>query len=145
MPKTEEPDLGPNVERQLRSALDRVQPPPSLPRYQSEPARPWRFAPLALAAALTGVVALSAFAAAGEVSPAVVMNRISTAIQAEPEITPVPAPSENPKAAAPEHAATSAPQPKETSEPKETPEPSERPEPSDHASPPPGGDDHGDR
>lgn len=133
MPRTEQPDLGPNFERQLRSALDGVQPRPASPRYLSDRARPWRFAPLALAAGLSGIVALSAFAAAGAVSPAVVMNRISTAIQSEPENTPAPAPPQNPKAAESEHAATSAP------EPEETPEPSERPEPES------GGDDQSDR
>lgn len=138
MPKTEEPDLGPNVERQLRKALDGVQPRHSSPRYLESRAQPWRFAPVALAAGATGVVALSAFAATGAVTPAVVMNRISTAIQPAPENTPPPAPAESPKAVEPDHQSTSAP------EPKETPEPSERPEPEPSEPAESGGDEHTD-
>lgn len=132
MPKTDEEPLGPIFDYQLRSALDRVQPRFSAPRYARAGRLPgWHLAPVALAIAITGVLALSVSAATGKVNPAVVMNRISTAIEptAEPSQTPEPTPKESPKAIAPVQAA---PQP----EPKETPEPSERPEPVQSASTP---------
>lgn len=143
MPKTDDSELEPNLERQLRSALDRVQPRFSSPRYAGHRSTPWRVAPIALAAGVTGVAVLSLSAAAGSLNPAVVVNRISTAIQPAAETTPTPAPvpEESPKPAPPVHQAEPAPEPTERPEPKPAPEPTEGPEPG-QTTPPESGDEH---
>lgn len=137
MPKTDEEPLGAAFDHQLRSALDRVQPRFSAPRYASAGRLPaWRLAPVALAIAITGILALSVSAATGTVNPSVVMNRISTAIQPVPEPTamPGPTPTETPKAVAPIHQTTE-PEPKESPEPRESPGPTpSSPEPGDDRS-----------
>lgn len=145
MPKTDDEGLDPVLERQLRAALDEVKPRFSAPRYGVDGPHAWRLAPVALAIAVTGVLALSLSAATGSVNPAVVMNRISTAIEPalEPSSTPTPSPEESPKAvvpAPPPHEATSPPEPRESPEPAEHPEPA----PSSTASSPSPepGDDH---
>jgi hypothetical protein len=85
MRKTDFDALTPGQQWRLRIALDRVMPPFSPPRYQARRAslfRPWRFAPATLALAITGVLALSAYAATGSANPAVWGQRAESTIQA---------------------------------------------------------------
>jgi hypothetical protein len=100
MPKTDRDPLGPSFQWRLRSALDRIEPPPSAPRYATaspRAARPPRFARVALASGVTGILALTAFAATGSANPAVWTQRIVTTIKPIPVVVePSPTPEETP-------------------------------------------------
>lgn len=146
MPNTDPDDLHPTLIARLRAELDRVRPPHTMPRYaiSPPPIGAWRLAPLILAIAFTGILALTAFAATGSPNPAVWTNRVETVIHPpSPSPTPEeqPAPTQPPAApaAAPTHAPTHRVQP--TSSPEhESPEPedghgSPRPSASPSASP----------
>jgi len=129
MPKTDDDSLGPVLERRLRRELDRVQPRFSSPRYLSHPGQfvgTWRFAPVALAVSLGGILALTASVATGSANPVVWTQRVVTVIEANPTPNPQPSPVER-KAAPPavpshqpEHEAPSA---SKSAEPAESPEP----------------------
>ena len=146
MPKTDDDSLGPVLQRRLRRELDRVQPRFSSPRYLSHPRQhvgTWRFAPVALAVSLAGILALSAFVATGSANPVVWTQRVVTVIEANPTQNPQPSPVERKAAPAtlathqPEHLApsTSEPaEPAETPEPRRSAEPGESPEAGDHHS-----------
>lgn len=100
MPKTERDPLGPSFQWRIRSALDRIEPPPSAPRYaiaSPRAARPLRFARVGLASGITGILALSAFAATGSANPAVWTQRIVTTIRPIPPVVePSPSPEQTP-------------------------------------------------
>jgi len=84
MRKSDFDALTPGQQWRLRIALDRVMPPFSPPRYQAwrtSVVRTWRFAPMTLALALTGVLAMSAYAATGSANPAVWGQRAESTIQ----------------------------------------------------------------
>lgn len=139
MSKIDPDGLHPTLAARLRAELDRIHPPHGEPRYLTSRARvrTWRLAPVALAAACMGVVALTAFAATGSPNPAVWTNRVETVINPP---SPTPSADESPSpsqpaapAAAPAHNPTA--EPTEQAEPTSSPE-HESPEPSDdHASP----------
>lgn len=145
MSKTEDDPLGPAFTWRLRSALDRVVPPHTPPRYLSasvaRPA-PFRFAPAALAAAVAGVVALGAFATTGSANPIVWTQRAAASIESaghapaaapSPQASPSPE-KESPRPQAvpppthdPEHEASPQPEPSEAPERPSSPEPSSSP------------------
>ena len=138
MSNTDPDELHPTLSARLRAELDSVRPPHTVPRYaiSPPPVRAWRLAPLILATAFTGILALTAFAATGSPNPAVWTNRVETVIH-PPSPSPThedqPAPTQPPAepAAAPTHAPTDKAQP--TSSPGH-----ESPEPEDgHGSPRP--------
>ena len=145
MPKTDRDPLGPGFEWRLRHALDRVQPRHSSPRYQSAatPAvRSWRLAPAALALALVGVLAMSAYAATGSANPAVWTRQAVTVIQSAGHAPAggsesQPAPLGNAAHPTPPAGAGQGPalKPSPRPEPSESPEPSSSPEPSESADP----------
>jgi hypothetical protein len=148
MSKTDPDELDPRVKARLRAELNAVRPPSSLPRYATEraPVGAWRLAPVALAVAFTGILALTAFAATGSPNPAVWTNRVETVINPpSPSPTPESEPTGEPRTgspAAPTHRPTAEPseqpEPANTPEPTESPEPPQSPEPSDdHQSPSP--------
>jgi hypothetical protein len=142
MSKTEDDPLGPAFTWRLRSALDRVAPPHTPPRYLSasiaRPA-PFRFAPAALAAAVAGVVALGAFATTGSANPIVWTQRAAASIESAghaPAASPSPSPETEspgpvvaPPTQAPEHEASPQPEPSEAPERPSSPEPSSSPKP----------------
>jgi hypothetical protein len=142
MSKTDRDSLDPMLQARLRAELSAVRPPSSEPRYASAaaPIRVWRLAPLMLAIAFTGILALTAFAATGSPNPAVWTNRVETVIN-----PPAPSPSPESEPAQPQSqgAPATAPAHKPTAPPTERAEPSgspahESPEPSDdHESPNP--------
>lgn len=141
MSKTDDDSLGPRFDRMLQAELHRVRPLYSTPRYLSEAhprLRLWRFAPVALAMSLAGILVLSAFVATGSANPVVWTQRVVTVLESNPTPTPEAAPAQ-PKAApqtgathAPEHQAPATSQPPEGSE---TPEPGETPQPDRSAQP----------
>src|SRR5579859_7103599 len=98
MSKTEGDPLGPAFTWRLRAALDRVVPPPAPPRYQSAASAstgPLRFAPAALAVAVAGFVALTAFATTGSANPVVWTERATSTIESvghPPDVAPGPQP-----------------------------------------------------
>jgi len=100
MPKTDRDPLGPSFQWRLRSALDRIEPGRSTPRYATASprvARPLRFTRVALASGVTGILALTAFAATGSANPAVWTQRIVTTIKPIPVVVePSPTPEETP-------------------------------------------------
>ena len=128
-----DPDgLDPRVEWQLRSALDRVQPPHSAPRYQEVPegGRRWSAAQGVLAAGIAGLMILTLLAAAGSRSIDLqhrIVNTFQSATEPSPrsEASPSPSPDQVHQPAPP--AEETSPQP----EPSNSPEPTERPEPGD--------------
>ena len=139
MSNTDPDGLHPTLIERLRAELRVVRPPSSRPRYLTAgaPIRAWRLAPLMLAIAFTGILALTAFAATGSPNPAVWTNRVETVIN-PPSPNPESEPSGQPHVVAP--AAPTArptaepselPEPARTPEPAESPEPSQSPEPSD--------------
>ena len=143
MPKTEDNPLGPHFTYRLRAALDAIQPRFSQPRYLHPlGARPWRFAPAALAIGIAGILGLTAYAATGSANPAVWTERAKTVIEAPPSPTPESKPTP-PQAApppapparqAPTAAPSERPESSSSPEPRESPEPSPSPEPSgDHS------------
>jgi len=148
MSKTDPDEIDPLLKARLRAELNAVRPPSSLPRYATAgpPIRAWRLAPVALAIAFTGILALTAFAATGSPNPAVWTNRVETVINppspssapesestGEPRIGSPAAPTHRPTAEPSEQ-----PEPANTPEPTESTEPAQSPEPSDdHQSPSP--------
>ncbi|HSP10153.1 MAG TPA: hypothetical protein VLU92_11215 [Candidatus Dormibacteraeota bacterium] len=151
MSKTEGDPLGPAFTWRLRSALDRVTPPRTPPRYLSASiarSAPLRFAPAALAAALAGVVVLAAFATTGSANPVVWTQRAVSSIESAghtpavvpgPESSPSPG-TESPQAPAvaapthaPEHEGSPQPEPSEAPERSPSPQPRESPEPVGHS------------
>ena len=146
----EDDRLSPRLRDRLRRELDRVQPRFSSPRYLAarRPRIMWRLAPAALAAAVVGMLALTAYA--GSPNPVVWTERVVTVIHpAAASPTPVQAPDEHRQTPRPNPAATpdrhESPEPKESPEPRDSPEPGESPEPSDDhsASADSSGSDHG--
>lgn len=141
-----DPDgLDPRLEWQLRSALDKVQPPHSRPRYQETPegVRRWGAAQAVLAAGIAGLMILTLLAAASSRSIDLqhrIVNTFQSATEPSPRTEAGPSPSPLQVQPAPP-AEESSPRP----EPSASPEPTERPEPGDsqpvHASPAPT-DDH---
>lgn len=144
MPKTEPDELDAGLRARLRAELDRIRPPAALPRYASSSpsVRAWRLAPVVLAVAFTGILALTAVAATGSPNPAVWTNRVETVINPpspSPEVEASPAAPQShtnqpaPPTTKPESPeATSKPEANETPEPSHSPEPSETPEAGDH-------------
>jgi uncharacterized membrane protein YgcG len=141
MSKTEGDPLIPNLERRLRSELDRVQPRFSPPRYLLATRRPfiWRLAPAALAASLLGILSLSAYAATGSPNPVVWTEHVVTVIRPNPATpTPVTSPTQHrggPATTPSQHDAN-----ERSPEPSGRPEPTEQPEPK---SPEPSGEHSG--
>jgi hypothetical protein len=142
MSKTDQDALDPLLEARLRAELNAVRPRSSPPRYMTAaaPIRAWRFAPVALAIASTGILALTAFAATGSPNPAVWTNRVETVINPpspapSPESEAGPSPSQAAPTTTPVHRPAAP--PAESAEPTNAPE-HESPEPSDeHESPNP--------
>lgn len=161
--------LDARLEWRLRAALDRITPPASLPRYLSAAAtvKPWRVAPILLAAASIVLMALTVTATTGSPNPAVWTQRAASTIESvghAPQTTPGSQPTPqrsavNPRSAAPAAHAPSqeaAPKP-EPAEPQESPQPghatfpgrdrnpgtsSARPSPGQESSPSPTNEDH---
>jgi membrane peptidoglycan carboxypeptidase len=140
MPKTDGDPLGPHFGWRLRAELDRVQPPFSSPRYLSKNAGrrvgAWRFAPIALAIGITGILGMTAWAATGSTNPAVWTDRAKSIINAAspspvPESTPTPAtpPAPAPPVRQAPAAPSEQPEPSNRPEPSGSPEPRESPEP----------------
>jgi hypothetical protein len=128
MPDPDNSPLGPDFERRLREALDRIAPPANSPRYLSIRVRrtpAWRLAPGALAVAAVALVALSAFAATGSANPRVWTQRLFTVIESA-QTTPTPSPSGTHTPGSNDPGSNV----RETPEPSERPEPTGRPEPS---------------
>ncbi|HET7419950.1 MAG TPA: hypothetical protein VFL27_06180 [Candidatus Dormibacteraeota bacterium] len=129
MPRTDTDPLGDGLKWRLRAELNRVQPPYSSPRYlvsARHRVAVWRVAPAALAAAIVGMLGLTAYAATGSPNPVVWTQQIMTRIQpnSAPESTPAtpgftPTSRAVPPAPAP---------PTHEAEPTEQPEPSEEPQ-----------------
>lgn len=122
--------MDPTLKARLRSELDRMVPRPVAPRYATSraPAAAWRLAPVVLAIAFTGILALTAFAATGSPNPVVWTQRVQTVIN-----PPAPTPAdEGAPPQQPEHHATAAPAPPKQ---QESPEPSERPAPAQSPQP----------
>ena len=135
MSKTDPDGPDPTLASRLRAELDRVHPPAGEPRYLRSrgPIRAWRLAPVALAIACTGILALTAFAATGSPNPAVWTNRVETVIN-PPTLSPSP---EDTESGTQSPAPAAAPTHKPTAEPTERAEPTSSPE---HESPEPSGD-----
>jgi hypothetical protein len=142
MSKTDPGGLHPTLIARLRAELNRVRPPDAEPRYltSSAPVGGWRLAPVMLAIAFTGILALTAFAATGSPNPAVWTNRVETIISPpspspSPEAEPTQSHSQGVPAAPPAHRPTAP--PTESAEPTSSPE-HESPQPNDdHDSPNP--------
>lgn len=136
MSKIDPDGLHPTLAARLRAELDRVRPPHGEPRYltSSAPLRTWRLAPIALAIACTGIVALTAFAATGSPNPAVWTNKVQSVINPP---APSPSPEETPTPTQPPVAPVAAPAHEPTAEPTERAEPTSSP---GHESPEPSGD-----
>ena len=134
MPRIDPDGLHPTLIARLRAELNRVRPPQNQPRYLSAgaPTHPWRLAPIALAIAFTGILALTAFAATGSPNPAVWTNRVETVIN-----PPSPSPESESTPTETQQQAVPAPPPahKPTAQPTQRAEPSDSPE---HESPEPG-------
>ncbi len=126
-----DPDgLDPRLEWQLRSALDKVQPRHSPPRYERAAGggRRWGAAQGVLAAGIAGLMILTLLAAASSRSIDLqhrIVNTFQSATEPSPrsEASPSPAPDQVQQPAPP--AEESSPRP----EPSDSPEPTERPEP----------------
>lgn len=132
MSKTDRDAFDPLLATRLRAELNAVHPPSSKPRYMtaSTPIRAWRLAPVILAIAFTGILALTALAATGSPNPAVWTNRVETVIN-----PPTPSPSPEAEPAQPHsQGAPAAPARKPTAPPTEKAEPTSSP---DHESPEP--------
>lgn len=136
MPRIDPDGLHPTLIARLRAELNRVRPPQNQPRYLSvgAPTHAWRLAPIALAIACTGILALTAFAATGSPNPAVWTNRVETVIS-----PPSPSPESESTSTENQQQPVPAPPPshKPTAQPTQRAEPSSSPE---HESPEPGDD-----
>src|ERR1700746_4121478 len=137
MPKIDPDGLHPTLIARLRAELNRVRPPHVEPRYLTSPApiRAWRLAPVMLAIAFTGILALTAFAATGSPNPAVWTNRVETVINPP---SPTPSPESEARPSPSQAGPTTAPVHRPAAPPKESAEPTNAPE---HESPEPA-DDH---
>jgi hypothetical protein len=153
MPKTDHDLFDAGFEWRLKTVLDRVTPPASPPRYAATSGglRPWRLAPVVLAAGACLLLALTVTAATGSPNPAVWTQRAASSIEsvghAPAALPPAPSPSPEQPRPAPARSAPVAPvahQPEHEASPR--PRPSERPEesprPHPSASPSPWSDDH---
>ena len=112
----------------LRAELDRIRPPATSPRYlaSGRSLRARRLAPVALAVAFTGILALTAVAATGSPNPVVWSQRVQTVIN-----PPSPSPTNEESPAAPQsHTEEQAPAAHQ-----ESPGPTERPEPAGGSQP----------
>lgn len=132
-----DPDgLGPRLESQLRSALDRVQPPHSAPRYldAARTGRRWGLSQGLLAAGIAALMVLTLLGAAASRSIDLqhrIVNTIEFATQPTAGTAPESSPSPSPEdVQQPAPAEESSPRP----EPSETAEPSQKPEPGDSSS-----------
>lgn len=136
MPNTDHDPMNASFEWRLKAALDRVTPPASRPRYESASmggVRPWRLAPVLLAAATAILLALTATAATGSPNPAVWTQHAASIIGSvghAPELSPSPEPSPErsqesapaaPAAHEPQHEASPSPEP--SAHPEESPQP----------------------
>ncbi|HEV2414503.1 MAG TPA: hypothetical protein VGX27_06815 [Candidatus Dormibacteraeota bacterium] len=139
MRNTDPGELDSGLKARLRAELDRIRPPATPPRYLASgwSFRTWRLAPVALAVAITGILALSAVAATGSPNPVVWSQRVQTVINPPSpspnyEESPAPAQSHTEEQAPAAH--QESPEPTERPEPAESPGPAESPEPSgDHS------------
>lgn len=130
MPKIDPDAMDPTLVARLRRELDRVRPRLVAPRYASStaPVGAWRLAPVVLALAFTGILALTAFATTGSPNPVVWTHRVQTVIN-----PPAPIPTdEGVPPPQPEHKSTPAPAPPKH---EESPEPSQRPQPTESPEP----------
>jgi hypothetical protein len=154
MPSTEHHRMDPGLEWRLKVALNRITPPSSTPRYLAGSmgrVRPWRVAPVALAAATAVLLALAATATTGSPNPAVWTGDAASTIGAVghlPEPTASPEPSPAPAAAPPRKAAVPPPaRPPETGKAspiaRSTERPDESPRPRPTVSPTPSEDHFG--
>ena len=133
MPNTDPGGLDSGLKARLRAELDRIQPPATPPRYLGSrwSFRTWRLAPVALAAAFTGILALTGVAATGSPNPVVWSQRVQTVINPPSpsptnEESPAPAQSHTEEQAPAGH--QESPEPAESAGPAESPEP-----PGDHS------------
>jgi hypothetical protein len=167
MPIAEQGPLGPDFERRLRAALDRVAPPTpyvSGARYRMTaarlPRRALRLATLLAAAGAAGVVSLSAFAATGSANPAVWTERAASTIKSVGHIpeTPKTDPGQTPpsgqsappatRGGTPHSSPAATPKPdqgehSERDHPERSPHPEPSPSPRPSPSPEPSDDGHG--
>ena len=130
-------------EWRLKSALDRVNPPASSPRYASTlmgGAWAWPVAPALVAAGAAMLLAITASVFTGSANPVVWAERAGSTIQSvshTPEPSPSPEPSSETSHSAPaapaqathdsEHDISERPEPSDQAEPNERPEPAEAP------------------
>ncbi|HYL07669.1 MAG TPA: hypothetical protein VEU76_03920 [Candidatus Udaeobacter sp.] len=144
MPKSDPDGLDPRLRWQLRSALDRIQPPDSAPRYRLEqPAVRGRgIAPGLFAAGVAGLLVLTLLAAASARSIDLqhrIVNTIQSATESTPtptEQSPSPSPSPTPQVAVQVPPSSSP----NRSHAAQSPEPSDRPDSGEsHSSPSPWG------
>ena len=132
MPNTDHDPMDPSFEWRLKAALDRVTPPASRARYESVSmggVRPWRVAPVLLAAGAAILLALTATAATGSPNPVVWTQHAASTIGSvghAPQASPTPEPASEQSQPPPRSAASAPP----THEPEHETSPS--PEPSDH-------------
>ena len=129
MRSTDDP-LGPGFEWRLRHAMDRVQPRFSSPRYAALSARsrrPWRLAPIALAAAMAGVLALSAYAATGSANPVEWTRQAVTVIESGGHLPATGGAEAQPPAQQPSHLPPASASGRPTQQPSSSP----RPDPSE--------------
>lgn len=166
MPIPEQNTLGPDFDRRLKAALDKVAPPSPLlsnARYRTAaamlPGRAWRLVPVLVAVVAAGA-ALSAAAATGSANPVVWTQRAGSAIEsvsrpvASPKVahTPRPQPSGGSSSGQatgpgrptpsgheqePTERPEASPRPQPSPSPRETPEPSPTPDSSDQGDPTP--------
>jgi uncharacterized membrane protein YgcG len=138
MPGADQGPLGPDMEERLRRELDAVQPMFSSPRYLSTTRRPaaLRFAPVALAAAVLGILGLTAYA--GSPNPRVWTEHVFSVIH--PQASPTPSQASPSAQPSPTDERHETPEPSETAEPKGSPEPNESPEPNQSPEPSGGGE-----
>ncbi|HYL07606.1 MAG TPA: hypothetical protein VEU76_03600 [Candidatus Udaeobacter sp.] len=131
MPKTDPDGLDPRLKWQLRSALDRIEPLNSSPRYlQGQPAVRGRgIAPGIFAAGVAGLLVLTLLAAASARSIDL-QHRIVNTIQSATDPTPTPLPEPSPSPSPTPQVAVQAPPSGSPakSHPTESPEPSDRPD-----------------
>lgn len=138
--------IAPGFDWRLKAALDRVTPPPAMPRYaMARPFKPWRLAPIALAGAATVLLALTAVAATGSANPVVWSQRAASSIEAvghatETSPSPAPTPENSPSttrsgpAAAPTRGSGSKPTAKPTERPEQPSRSTSSPIPTDEHS-----------
>lgn len=147
MPSTDPEGLDPGLKARLHAELDRIRPPAAVPRYMraSSAVRAWRLAPVVLAGAFVGILALTAAAATGSPNPVVWTQRVQTVMH---PTSPSPEVEESPAAPQSHAEEVTPPAQHESPEPSAQPEPregAETPNPAQPAeSPEPSGDHSGD-